>query len=796
MRYNHPPKMAKNYILCISIKLLITSACVTHNGNEQVNNYIHNSSEKSQEDNSRNKEKNKNTTSELELFRIQDEIISTNDKINTFKRLSKFGGYAPINLLALEAFDQAKIDFSEQKYETVISNLNLYLNSLQITDTKKYLESQWMLAKAHEAQKNYVKSFKAYGRFITESLKKNLVDSSQFTEAIGNSLKVSRNIGAPHHLEKFISAIAAMDLPNEVANKIIPLIAIESANLGQHQIVHMLTSSLERKNDPKKNSTLNLTIAYIRALALLHSGNIPLSREFLEYIIKYDDKSEIRHHSLLLLGRICSNYGLWEKATEFYSQIPEESIYLKDATLESIRAHIETKNYVSARNQANKFIKFWPEEKTSYLLNVNMIYLDLNSKNFDQAESNIREIIQRLTKIKTQISDALSKGKSFTFEEIKTIHEHIKSSINNHQTLDDSLSLYNDLLNMENSLTNSHNSLRDIYYKIGSSKTNTINNQFINKTHALSYLADNLIHSGFYLAEIQENLLTKYASDLDIKKMQLNRKNISDLIKGEYNTFNTIRLNKLKVAILDLLNRSHAISQHVYDLEAKIKGASILKIFDKNVQVNLPYINSLSESIRGQKQQLQMLRDQIKKLQAKILLESGDISNFEANLLKKLLLLNESQSTIINVADRVNNAPLALRSEEIRPTWEIWRHTASNLLGTLKELREDLKFRVDHTMNAIEQIELDITNTEQEINKLYKSISVNILSNSSSISSSIILRIDENIEKHNRWLAEVHWRKLQLERGEFVKLETKYNVEREIMNSQIEFEKIVSGRKI
>ena len=52
--------MAKNYILCISIKLLITSACVTHNGNEQVNNYIHNSSEKSQEDNSRNKEKNKN----------------------------------------------------------------------------------------------------------------------------------------------------------------------------------------------------------------------------------------------------------------------------------------------------------------------------------------------------------------------------------------------------------------------------------------------------------------------------------------------------------------------------------------------------------------------------------------------------------------------------------------------------------------------------------------------------------------------------------------------------------------
>lgn len=781
---------------CFFLQTLCLSGCAT-----STNTHVKEASNQQKSDSfgindSKNLHNKNMDTPEMAIVQIQEDLISAYIKLNTYRKISKYGGYAPIDLSGLDAFDRAQIAFATNQFETVITDLNTYLNSLQITDKKKYIQAQWMLAKSHESLKNDVKSFKAYIRFMTESIKQSNVESQDFVEAVNSALKIARRIRSSENLENFISAIAAMNLPIEVANKIVPLIAMESANLGNHQIVHMLTSSLERKNKNREDPKLTQTIAYVRALALLSSGNIKLSQEFLEFIVKKADNSEIKNHSCLLLGRIFASIREWEKSIEYYSLIPKESIYFKNAILESIKAYIDIKDFNSARNQSTKFISLWPDENASYQLTINMIYLDLNAGDFDKAESNIKKVIENLTQIKRKIASTFVDGKSLSFNDLMTVQEITRGKTPKNNIIDDSLLLYHDLIIHRRNVSDLHNSLRDIYYKIASTKSNIVNNQIINKAHALSFISDIIIEKGSNLADIQSDLLKKHASDLDIKKMELSRQNFADAKKEGPQDFTSFNLNKLKVSLLDILNKSQLIYEKIINSEAKIRGAYAAETNKKNSVIKENYLATLNDTLRDQKVKLQKIQDQSRKLQAEILLQSGDIGQFEKKLLQRLVLLNESQSHILETAAKIHQSPLSLRIKELQAPWEIWRKTATEILKSVQDLRDELSARVNQTMSSIGQIEADILKAEQQIHELNQKILSNILSNSGSISGSLDLLLGENISRHQRWLAEVQWRKLQKENGEYKNLETKYNIEGEIISSQLEFQKIQTGQKI
>lgn len=737
-------------------------------------------------------ENKKPMVAEGEILKIQDFLLSAHSKVSTYRQLVKYNGNSSFNLTGLEAFERAKQNFQHNNYLPVISLLNTYLDSVQIIDKSKYIESQWMLAKCYQNLGNDIKSFKAYNRFINESIKQNISNTSMFTESIKESFKIIRKLKNNQLLENLVSGLAATNMTLEVYNEVIPLVAIEAANLGHFQTVHILTSSLERKNRANDDAKIKVKILYIRALSLLYAGNIKLAREFLEYIVNNYNHQEIKSHSYLLLGRIHAQFKSWDRALEYYNLVSASTPYFKKASIEKLRVLIESQQYSKARSDATAFLAAWPDEKDSYQLRLNLIYLDLSAGDLDEAENSIKKVIERLHNLKSKITSTFIKQGQFSFDDLKRISEITSGSIENNSFIEECISLYTQIISQRRLLFDHHNSLRDIYYKIATSKSNIINNEITNRTHALSFIADSLINSGFKLAKTQESMLQKYASQISLKKMQINRENLSEAMSQISYLADSIKENDRKVALLGLLKTSSLLSKQIYLTDAKLKGAYMSATM-QGKDSNKGVITGLSSVLKDQKLQLIKLQDEIRKKQAEILLRSGNIENFEKHLLKKLLLLHDSQETILKSTLTLKDLPFSLREKHLKKPWEIWNAAAANLLVAIKELKQDLGKKVEDTTSRINIIEADIYNTDLQIFNIYYAILKNFADHSVSTSSSLIQMIDARILKHQRWLAEIQIRRLYAAKNQLTTFQEKHTIEKEIIDSQLEFHSLKSG---
>jgi TolA-binding protein len=448
-------------------------------------------------------------------------LLQTQQNIQALGKLSREEGLGHQNIVAEQSFARAAEAFAKGQWLTVIQQTSSFLTLTQQPVPDAWMKAQYMLGRGYEERGQPGRAARAYLRYLSTFVTSKQSNYSELTDVIERLVMVgTRGSGhAKAELKQFLSSVAAMRVPEEVAPELRYFTAIGGVNIGQRNLALSWLGDLDRKEstptDTKARSYL------FKALLAMQDGRWEKAEDELQSVLSLGQiKTETRDRARLALGRVYLKMGKPQTAMKIYNSIPKESDSYKDATYERFFGLIRLKEYGSAKTVGQSFIENYEESSEAVQVRTLMSWLDLHRGDLKAAGQSIAEVQNDLEQKSAKVSEMLSGKTALTHEDVQALTMLAQNDVPLPSELQDILAMFEQIADMNERLADVEGVTLNLLYTMARVNLDEYSPQLALRIEQMRHVIKGQMDLAQKLISLESKRLSGTLSSIDRQRLK------------------------------------------------------------------------------------------------------------------------------------------------------------------------------------------------------------------------------------------------------------------------------------
>jgi hypothetical protein len=670
-------------------------------------------------------------------------------------------------------YARAQDSFRAQRYMDVVKSLNQVLNAT--SSFQNYLDAQFYLGRSYEELNYPARSIKAYLRYLSSFASKGEPDHPRLLEVI-QRLLLQKNVMLTDEGETFNRLLASLVSLNSISaakRDQVKLLAAKAAyQSGRYALAdEWLNSVANSSSDP----TVTADAQFYLALSRLKSGQYDSSEELFLKIAETNMKEHylVQQLARLNLARIYAARNLPKLAFTWYQKVQGPGDSQRLALYESTGLLMRSQDFKRAKDQAELYLKRYPDSFESAVVRERLAYLQLNSGSFEEAEGRLGRRESELIELAQTLSKSYEGKISLRQNEIDAIRR--KAAVLNIQSvvLDRISALNQRLTKAKTTIEQNNQEARSLTFTLGRMSDIQLrpdlmakDEQYWGLIEELAALGENLIRHelSFYTwTEAEQYSL--------VKAKERRRIILSDQTPRPALWEQTYRLGQLEL-------RSAKLNQHLSTQRAQLTSA----IF--NAESGNP---EQADKASQAKDRLRELRNIARRLQLSM---EGQRSQWVANYksgsplfkTKKhfLLLIQEfldSDELLEQKRDDYPDPATKHVQEDFASNWRLWPRIAGRILAQIDKTERSEQAWLDSRLSALKsarELGGSLAIREERLRQAIASASGRAFP---AVASHIRFAASEQAARGKKWMGDVEWQRYLRETSERSRLQTNQDLD-------------------
>ena len=452
------------------------------------------------------------------------ELTELRDSIQGFERISKNTGLGKQTTEAEIAIARARSAMEQGLWLTVIQETQRYLVITQQPNPQSWMKAQFMLGRAYEERGQASRAARAYLRYLSAFITAKKATYAELGEVLERLVRVSTKSGSrtKTELNQFLSAIAAMDVPDDMASELRYFTSIGGASIGQKSLALGWLNEDNNKNPTRPDQrarTLNF-----QALLAMQASKWQEAEAALQQIIAINDlTTSAKEGARLSLARVMLKLKRPKTALEMYESFSTQSSVYRDALFEKTFVYIRQNMGVQAKASAIDFLALYPEHPDALQMRSIRSWLDIHSGDLVAAKSSIESTTLQLEKIKSEVQKSLTAKDSLKFDEVKNILTITRGLVTAPVELEETLSMFEQFGDLNSRLDEVDGVVLNILYAISKSDLDQYRPEAANRRIQISEFVNKYMLLSEKLVQIEERRLDSTISRIDRQKLRTSR---------------------------------------------------------------------------------------------------------------------------------------------------------------------------------------------------------------------------------------------------------------------------------
>ncbi|MCX6116340.1 MAG: tetratricopeptide repeat protein, partial [Proteobacteria bacterium] len=404
----------------------------------------------------------------LELKQVLSDIYENQNRIESHVRISNERGLGDKSIFAKLALDRAEQAFKQKNWLTALSESQSYLNLEQKPETNKWLHAQFILARSYEERGQPARAARAYLRYLSTYITAPNDRHDQLIDAIEHLVLVGTkgNGKTKAELNQFLSSIAAMKLPHELANELKYFSAVGSSNIGQQKMASSWLQDIAA-DDPNPNSKARSKL--FRAMIAVQENRYEDAEQELQGLLTSD---KINQKSVdtarLILARVYLRMKKTKTAIKIYDSIAPTSELFRDSLYEKLVANIRNNNAKISLQLAQNFLEKFPTDANANQVRSIKSWLEIQSGDIESAKASIAANSKNLEDIRGKVSTSMTGRTRLSEMDLSLLVSITNSEVNSPADLESILNMFNQISDLNFRAAESLGTTLNILYAIAS----------------------------------------------------------------------------------------------------------------------------------------------------------------------------------------------------------------------------------------------------------------------------------------------------------------------------------------
>jgi tetratricopeptide (TPR) repeat protein len=456
-----------------------------------------------------------------DLTNVSARLRDINLTLRALPRTATEAGLGAQTIEAKNALDRAEASFKYKNWNGTINEGALFLNLTQRPDPATSMRVHYILGRAYEERRQYLKASRAYSRYLAIFTTNQELSSPELTDVFERLIKISTKnalLKSPE-LSRFLSTVVAIQYPEHLKDELKYLSAVAGAGIGKKgPAVHWL-GQLDTATTPPE---MRARAKYFKALLAINEKNWQQASKELNDITRLAEiSSNLRDNANLSLARVLIELKKPKMALASYSQIPDSSPAYHDASYEKALLLVNEEKYQEANELAQKWLAKYPNDPDVLKIKTIITWLSLKAGNFDRAQTGIDETSSTLASIQKSLKSDFQKS-DLTLAD----GERLRSLTSGHSTpsaeLEKIIVLFNQLKELNQRLFEIDGIERSLIYSLANGQLANYKPAVINQITQYESLTDDVLKLGLQLVHMERDRLGGKISQLHEQKLTSN----------------------------------------------------------------------------------------------------------------------------------------------------------------------------------------------------------------------------------------------------------------------------------
>lgn len=655
--------------------------------------------------------------SERETKKIQSQLRDLSQQLRAISRTATEPGLGPQLTEAKRAFANAQAAFSSREWPAVIQESSRFLSLSQKPEVNSYLRAQHMIGRAYEEQGQHQKAIRAYRRYLatfTTNPKADMSDLSDTFERIVR-LATKTTTAAQSELSKFLSSIASMEYPSEIADELKYFSAVASSNIGKKNLASDWLSDV---NSATKNPETKARAKQYKALIAIHKKDYESAAAELESLLQIEDISQkSRDNAQLALARVFIKQKKPQLGLASYGKIQQGSDAHKDAAYEKTLVLAKLGRDDEARKNARAWLsRYQGDPEASHLKGI-LSWLDLRAGDLEAAKKGIGESAALLSSTQQKLQSDFS-GPKLTYQDATRLSNLTNGLAEQSPDLGGFLAIFTQLAEMKQRLAEVDGAERSLIYTLASGDLRRFSPAIANRIDQYDRLADQVLSTGAKLIFIERQRLAAALSDVDKQKLASSQKRREALFDKMSKLSREFRRWSSWIGPAEQLVKLSDEWKKINKLEAELNAKVIASPSTKANSPETGELVALKDKISKLRSDLMTSLVQVKRSQAQSIVDQSNIDDILYIIQQYGTSLHEDSLIISKYEPKSGEMLDALADEDSRLSWTLWRDAVAALHEQLKSLRDDAAKQLNSTLASLDKVNKTRLHLEGDIDDL------------------------------------------------------------------------------
>ena len=646
----------------------------------------------------------------VELKNIRSKLRNINRTLHALPRTVTEAGLGAQTIDAKKALERAEDGFKSGNWNAAVNESGLFLNLTQRPDPATSMRVQFILGRAYEERRQYLKSTRAYSRYLAIFTTNQELAAPELTEVFERLIKISTKnaqLKSPE-LSRFLSTVVAIERPQHLKDELKYLSAVAGANIGKKAPAIQWLGQVDRSHT---GPDTRARAKYFRALLAINEKNWQNAANELESITRLEGISDkLRDNANLSLARVQIKLKKPNMALASYSQIKESSLSHRDASYETIFLLINEEKHQDAKQLAKKWLAENPNDPDALQIRTISSWLDLKAGDLDGAKTSIEETSSLLASIQRSLKTEFQ-SPTLTLADGERLAALTSGQAPPSAELDKIIVTFKQLSELKQRLLEIDGAERNIIYSLAKGDLGKYRPALTNQISQYESLADNILKLGIELVAIERARLQRDISQLHIQQLESNaakRENI-------FSHYEELRrqLGRWENWFITAEQSSRLAKdwQRIGDLDARQSASSMQT---QKSEDNEQLTKSISSARLDMLKTLRHIQEsQVKNLakQSEIRDLTAIVDNFSKLIYQDYLILSSYQPETGSALDRFD-------SEDAGNAWSSWLDTANLLYENLQKTETNASEALAKVISDLERVDETKTAILTEIKSL------------------------------------------------------------------------------
>ena len=722
-------------------------------------------------------------TTERETKKIQSALRDLNQQLDAIVQTATEPGLGPQLTESRRAFANAEAAFKASDWPATVQESSRFLNLSQKPEVKTYLRAQHMIGRAYEEQGQYQKAIRAYRRYLATFTTNPKSDISDLTDTFERLVRIATKTSEANQseLSKFLSSIASMEYPAEVAAELKYFSAVASSNIGRKNLAAEWLSDV--KTDAKNPET-KARAKHYKALIAIHKKDWDTASLELESILQMDEISKnSRDTSRLALARVFVKQKKIELSLSAYNQIAESSDAFKDASFEKTLLLAKLGRDDEARKHARSWLTRYPSNPEASHLKGIISWLDLRAGDLTSAKNGIDQASSKLSSIREKLQKDFS-GPKLTYLDATRLSNLTNGMAEPSPDLGSFISIFTQLSEMKQRLSEIDGSERSIIYSIANGDLRTFSPAIANRIDQYDRITDQVLSSGAKLVFIERQRLAAVLSEIDKKKLDASQKRREALFQRKSKLARNFQRWATWVGPAEQLVHLSKEWQKISGLEASL-NARILSSSKSPGASDAADVNDLKAKIAKIRADLMTSLVAVKKTQAQSIVDQSNIDDMLYIIQQYGTALHEESLIIASYEPKSGKMLDTLDDDDSRTSWGLWRNLVANLHQQVKYVREDASKQLTEILARIDNIRKTRIHLEDDITDLTSVVETYGGENMGMILSHYENELNQRLARQFKWAGDLEYLNYVKVKNDQESAAKKVAIERQILSDSL-----------